>query len=302
MDMNAKGTHMVVIVDMSANTRLLSDSNLYYQWLDSTVSFANTHLLMSSLNKLTVIGTNSFENQILYPLNQLNEKLIEGQEMATGGQYEVFHQVLVTVRANLCLMTDNANQMTQTESHANSSSPLMSGAIGMALCLINRVKEDYKCSRIVIISCTSDQSSSYASQYMNFMNSFFTAQKLGVTIDACIAGDESYGASTSLLQQGCDLTDGTYLKVPNISSFLEYLLWCLLPDSSMRSQLVLPARQKVSHSAACFCHRNIIEIGFVCSVCLSIFCSFSPICSTCHTIFKLGPIPLNKTKKKIKSQ
>ena len=306
MDLNAKGTHMVGIIDMSANTRLLSDSNIYYQWLDSIMSFANTHLLMSSLNKLTVIGTNSFENQILYPLNELNQKLVDSQKMATGGQYEVFYQALTTIKTNLNVMAEKANQLVQSDAHTNSSSPLMSGAIGMALCLINRVKDDYKCSRIVIISCTSDQSSSYASQYMNFMNCFFTSQKLGVTIDACIAGDDSYAPtslpSTSLLQQGCDLTDGTYLKVPNISSFLEYLLWCLLPDSSMRSQLVLPARQKVSHSAACFCHRNIIEIGFVCSVCLSIFCSFSPICSTCHTIFKLGPIPLNKTKKKVKAQ
>lgn len=300
---NAKGTHMVVIVDMSSNSRLLSDSSTYHQWLDSIVSFANSHLLMSSLNKLTVIGTNSYENKILYPINESNDKQIDINRTSNEGQYEVFHRVLNTIKSNLEIMTENSSQLSQSESHRNSSSPLMSGAIAMALCLIQRFKDDHNCSRIVIMSCTSDQSNSYASQYMNFMNCFFTAQKLGVTIDACIAGDDSYTTSTSLLQQGCDLTDGTYLKVANISSLLEYLLWCLLPESTTRSKLVLPVRQKVSHSAACFCHRNIIDIGFVCSVCLSIFCSFSPICSTCHTIFKLGPLPTaNKSKKKTKTQ
>ena len=301
---NAKGTHMVVIVDMSSNSRLLTDSAVYYQWLDSILSFANSHLLMSAINKLTVIATNSYENKIVYPLNELNEKLMDSNKTSNEGQYEMFHQVFQTVKINLEVMVENAKLMSQTESQSNSSSPLMSGAIAMALCLIQRFKDDYNCSRIVIMSCTSDQSSSYASQYMNFMNCFFTAQKLGVTIDACIAGDDSYNTSTSLLQQGCDLTDGTYLKVANIASFLEYLLWCLLPGPPTRPNLVLPVRQKVSHSAACFCHRNIIDIGFVCSVCLSIFCSFSPICSTCHTIFKLGPLPtnLNKSKKKAKTQ
>jgi hypothetical protein len=31
----------------------------------------------------------------------------------------------------------------------------------------------------------------------------------------------------------------------------------------------------------CFCHKKTIDLGFVCSVCLSIFCQFSRECSTC---------------------
>lgn len=302
MEFHEKGSHMAIIIDMSANCRLLKDSILYYQWLDSLLSFANSHLLMSSLNRLTIIGTNSFENKILYPLNKLNDKSIESKQVSNEGQYELFHQVLQTVEINLKIMAENSRELSETTTY--SLSPLMSGAIAMALCVIQGVKNEYKSSRIVIISCSSDERNSFASQYMNFMNAFFTAQKMGVTIDACIGGEERQrSGSASILQQACDLTDGTYLKVPNISSFLEYLIWCLLPDFDTRSKLVLPQSKKVSHLAACFCHRNIIDIGFVCSVCLSIFCAFSPICSTCHTIFKLGPLPINtKTKKKTKSK
>ena len=49
--------------------------------------------------------------------------------------------------------------------------------------------------------------------------------------------------------------------------------------------------------AACFCHRELIDVGFVCSVCLSIFCKFSPICTTCHTVFKAPGLPMGGGKR-----
>lgn len=58
-----------------------------------------------------------------------------------------------------------------------------------------------------------------ASQYMTYMNVFFTAQKLGVVIDVC-----ALDKSLSLLQQGCDITGGQYLKLPQLDGFLQYLL------------------------------------------------------------------------------
>ncbi|XP_054144458.1 general transcription factor IIH subunit 3 isoform X2 [Melozone crissalis] len=98
--------------------------------------------------------------------------------------------------------------------------------------------------------------------------------------------------------QACDITGGIYLKVPHMPSLLQYLLWVFLPDQEQRSQLVLPPPVHVDYRAACFCHRNLIEIGYVCSVCLSIFCNFSPICSTCETAFKISLPPVMKAKKK----
>ncbi|XP_044776997.1 general transcription factor IIH subunit 3 isoform X3 [Neomonachus schauinslandi] len=96
----------------------------------------------------------------------------------------------------------------------------------------------------------------------------------------------------------CDITGGLYLKVPQMPSLLQYLLWVFLPDQDQRSQLILPPPVHVDYRAACFCHRNLIEIGYVCSVCLSIFCSFSPICTTCETAFKISLPPVLKAKKK----
>lgn len=166
----------------------------------------------------------------------------------------------------------------------------------MALCYINRVSKELPTgealsTRLLVVKGSED----HPSQYMNFMNVVFTAQKLGVVIDACILDNESV-----LLQQACDITEGIYLKIPQLNGLLQYLLWIYLPDTSTRSKLTLPPRVKVDYRAACFCHRTLIDIGYICSVCLSIFCSFSPICSTCNTTFKIVGPPKTMMKKKLK--
>jgi len=113
---------------------------------------------------------------------------------------------------------------------------------------------------MLVISGSSDS----ALQYMTFMNVFFSAQKENVIIDCCMMD-----ADSGLLQQGCDITGGQYLHIPNVTGLLEYLLWVFLPSPFCRTKLVLPTPAKVDYRAACFCHRQLVDIGYVCSVCLS---------------------------------
>lgn len=155
---------------------------------------------------------------------------------------------------------------------------LLAGSIGMALSYIARVERNKQAGskingRILVVTGSNE----CASQYMTYMNVFFTAQKQGIVLDVC-----ALDKSLTLLQQGCDITGGQYLKLPQLDGLLQYLLWVFLPEPHMRSKLVLPPTVKVDYRAACFCHRELIDIGFVCSVCLSIFCKFSPICTTCQ--------------------
>lgn len=42
-----------------------------------------------------------------------------------------------------------------------------------------------------------------------------------------------------------------------------------LPPPAIRKVLAVPTQDRVDFRAACFCHKNIVDIGFVCSVCLS---------------------------------
>jgi transcription initiation factor TFIIH subunit 3 len=56
-----------------------------------------------------------------------------------------------------------------------------------------------------------------------------------------------------------------------------------LPGLAARQFLNLPRHQEVDLRAACFCHREIIDVGYVCSVCLSsqsLSHSLSPLRST----------------------
>jgi transcription initiation factor TFIIH subunit 3 len=99
----------------------------------------------------------------------------------------------------------------------------------------------------------------------------------GVLVDACLLGRGDSG----LLRQGCDITGGIYFKLPP-TGLLQHLFWLFLPGVKDRKKLALPDRPPVDYRASCFCHHNLVDVGFVCSVCLSVFCKFSPICSTCQ--------------------
>ncbi|XP_015795784.1 general transcription factor IIH subunit 3 [Tetranychus urticae] len=307
-------THLVIIIDLSPNIFLFQRNDSSYEmWLNSLISFCNIHLLMNNENMLHIIGSHYNGNTILYPSE--SPEGIDFKE--SNGQYELFTILSRTIHTQIKKAVRQCRQTLETIHQSRTGEtikahPLISGALAMGLCCIQRYKSDVDSSRIAVIAASNYDSTAFTSQYMNFMNVFFTAQKMGIVIDSCVLSPNepedmkdkfSSRGSMSILQQGSDLTSGIYLKVAHVNAFLEYLIWTMLPDSETRQKLVLPTQRKVSYKAACFCHRNLIDIGYVCSVCLSIFCSFSPICSTCNTVFKLGPIPQGiklKRKPKIK--
>ncbi|KAG8183598.1 hypothetical protein JTE90_025150 [Oedothorax gibbosus] len=254
--------------------------------------------MLNPSNKLAIIGCHTKESAFLYP--QPSSTDVDDLR-PSDGQYELFAKIKNAVNTNVKdLVERGISEEIYTES-------LIAGAMTMALCCIllkensetlniramkkQQILEKKLPARILVVTASGDS----ASQYMNFMNVFFTSQKEGILIDACVIEKDS-----GLLQQGCDITGGMYLKIQNVAALLQYLLWIFLPSVDTRKKMILPTRVHVDYRAACFCHRNLIEIGYVCSVCLSIFCTFSPICSTCQTAFKLGALPTILSKKKRK--
>ena len=141
---------------------------------------------------------------------------------------------------------------------------------------------------MLVLSSSGDS----AAQYMNYMNVFFTAQKLNIPLDSCMLLQDS-----GLLQQGSDITGGLYVKVDVLTGLLQHLAWLFLPGPGVRKMLGAPPPVRVDYRAACFCHRQLVDIGFVCSVCLSIFCRFNPVCTTCHRVFKTPGMPPSKKRK-----
>jgi len=263
-------SHLVVIIDCSPSP-LVNDKQ-YVKWLDSIVTFCNSHVMLDEKNELTIIASNPKQNKVV--LDTDSGLKPSRNIIPQDGQFEKFAFVTDHIRNGIVDLMKSSKMIVSNDC-------LLSSAMGMALCRANSFKR--LPSRVLVVSC-SMQAGSYAGQYMNLMNSFFAAQKMNVPVDGCVFTKEE-NKRGSILEQGCDLTGGHYLSIPNIAGNLEYLLWIFLPSTSVRETLLLPERRRATHRAACFCHRNIIDIGYVCSVCLSIFCSFSSTCSTCQTHF-----------------
>ncbi|KAK5165453.1 RNA polymerase II transcription factor B subunit 4 [Saxophila tyrrhenica] len=157
-------------------------------------------------------------------------------------------------------------------------------------------------SRILILSVSGD----LANQYIPIMNAIFACQRLDIPLDILkLAGD------TVFLQQAADASGGIYMALDDAQAragLLQYLMFAYLPDQGAREHLIVPGEgEGVDFRAACFCHRRIVDIGYVCSICLSIFCEplADGTCLTCGSHLKLSgygqrPAVVPKKKKKKK--
>lgn len=269
-------SHLIVVIDCSPSP--VVSTQAFTKWLDSVTTFCNSHLMLEESNELTVVASFTSVNKLILSTEaglKPNKNVV-----ALDGQFEKFAFVTDILRNGIVDLIKKSTIVTTSDC-------LLASALGQALCKINNTKN--LASRILFVSC-SLQVGSYSAQYMDLMNAFFAAQKMNVPIDACVFMKEEPKRS-SIVEQGCDLTGGYFLNMPNVNGNLEYLFWIFLPSTKTRNTLLLPERRKATHRAACFCHRNIIDIGYVCSVCLSIFCTFNPICSSCQTHFKLNVSP-----------
>lgn len=290
---------LVVTIDINPNQLLFArQPGSFSKIMNCILTFMNSHLMLHSTNKVVLVAAHATGCSYLYPDPSNQQELLRQQD----GQHEEFYQLETVVRrrAQAVLGRDMgrgggaAGVLPGGAVRATSGAEsLLSGALAMGLAYINRVKtalgpSQRICPRLFVLSSTGDS----ASQYMNYMNAFFTAQKLNIPLDCCMVMQDS-----GLLQQGCDITGGVYLKVDQLAGLLQYLIWVFLPAPPLRKMLGAPPPVKVDYRAACFCHRQLVDVGYVCSVCLSIFCKFNPVCTTCHSVFQTPSIPLAKKKK-----
>ncbi|CAH3111046.1 unnamed protein product [Pocillopora meandrina] len=264
--------------------------------VDSLMVFCNAHLMMQHNNCLSFIISHTSTSKFVFPKDDSGEEISNNdqKELPTDGKYEGFAEVndaIITEMKSL-LSTEDLTDNQTTELPPT----LLASALTMALCYIHRAEKECPVgqkikSRIMVLKAAPDVST----QYMPIMNCIFAAQKSNTVIDACVVDEHS-----GFLQQAADITGGMYLKVPQTLALLQYLLWVFLPEPTVRDQLILPSSMHIDYRAACFCHRRLVDIGFVCSVCLSIYCQFIPVCLTCQTRFKLPALPLARPKKKKK--
>ncbi|GAA5990475.1 hypothetical protein JCM10908_007388 [Rhodotorula pacifica] len=294
IDLNPVSWSLSALADPTTGDQLSLE-----QALDAVLVYANAHLALRHENEIAVFAAGPDMSRQLYSSQLAAASSSSSNATSTStatasdtNTYQQFRQVDERIRTGVKEM------MTAMPDEPDGTSNLV-GALSMALCHVNRLSSSssdlYAPSstsassaikkakpRIVILSVTQDAST----QYVPIMNCIFTAQKNNIPIDVC----KLHGADAVFLQQACHLTGGAYFRLKRRAGLLQYLMMAFLPGPTARRNLNQPKQEQVDLRAACFCHRRIVDIGYVCSVCLSIFCSPLPVCSTCRTKFPMSTL------------
>merc|ERR1719411_721675 len=171
--------------------------------------------MLEPRHRAALVAAHAAGCSFLFPSPEVKEegKLLRQQD----GQYEEFAVVEAVVRRRVAqvIATDEGG------GQGRSNESLLAGAMAMALAHVNRQQAAAAAAagskvsaRMLVLSASGDS----AAQYMNYMNVFFTAQKLNIPVDVCMIGQDS-----GLLQQGSDITGGLYIKVTQLGELLQYL-------------------------------------------------------------------------------
>ncbi|GAA5895590.1 hypothetical protein JCM6882_000347 [Rhodosporidiobolus microsporus] len=266
--------------------------------LDHVLVMCNAHLALRHENEVAVFAAGPGKSRQLFSSHLFHSSSSAASTSSSSRHDSNIYQQFRIVDERLA---EGVKEMMGEMPEEADGGVNLVGALSMALCHINRLSTSADVSfastsassaqpggsrrakpRIVILSVTPDASS----QYVPIMNCIFTAQKSNIQIDVL----KIYGTDAVFLQQACHLTSGSYYRLERRAGLLQYLLMGFLPSPPAARNLNLPSQQAVDLRAACFCHRKIVDIGYVCSVCLSIFCSPLPVCSTCRTKFPMSTL------------
>lgn len=296
---------LAIILDTNPNAwALLAPTLPLSTAIANLLVFINAHLSINHANRVAVIASHTQKATFLYPvppppssdaINGImsNHRSASDDIVLTdlgtaldedANTYRPFRFVRDALLGSLTSLLDT------TTPDSLSPTTSIAGALTLALMHINKTSTLFTplinnanvdpsaaaqtpalTSRILILSVSGD----LAHQYIPIMNTIFACQRLSIPIDiAKVAGD------TVFLQQASDATKGIYMRLDHPQGFLQYLMMAFLPDASSRRHLVSPTQVGVDFRAACFCHRRVVDLGFVCSICLSsvysIFWIFAP--------------------------
>ncbi|KAG0476492.1 hypothetical protein HPP92_013333 [Vanilla planifolia] len=247
----------------------------FAKFLNSMIAFLNSLTLLNQSNQVVLIATGINSCGYIY------DSGTKGSE-GSGKVMEVSSEILRRLEE----FVDRDKKLGKLQGMAVGSnvSSLVSGSLSLALCYIQRVFRSgaiHPQPRILCLQASPDG----PEQYVAIMNAIFSAQRSMVPIDSCVVGMQN----SAFLQQASYITGGVYLKPPQLDGLFEYLASVFATDLQSRNFLHLPKPAGVDFRASCFCHKKTIDMGYVCSVCLSIFCKHHKKCSTCGSEFNHVP-------------
>mmetsp|Transcript_41098 Transcript_41098/g.131480 ORF Transcript_41098/g.131480 Transcript_41098/m.131480 type:complete len:296 (-) Transcript_41098:17-904(-) len=253
------------------------------QFLTQVLIFINSFLVSHQRNHLCVMAMTSSDCHVVYASAIERKARGEGDVTAVPAYLSAGTDIMRKLRE----LTATAQVEEKAEGEAGGTAPPFSAALARALCYLNRLAKSEDevggfpatpaQQRVLCMLGARD----HPPQYISVMNAVFSAQRSGVVVDGYMLGQWD----SAFLQQAANITGGVYLRPQQQQGLLQFLLSVFGVDQSLRESLVLPRPLGVDFRASCFCHKDTIDLGYVCSVCLSIFCQACKECSTCGTVF-----------------
>lgn len=151
--------------------------------------------------------------------------------------------------------------------------------------------------KILLISHTSQMN--LQTQYLNLINSAFCAKEHGIVVDIIVldkldneASPVAAGAKEgtfTMFSQVSDLTKGVLHHCRELSYLYHLLTICVTPTFDDREKLLVTSSQvEVDYRAATFDTKRLVDIGFVCSICLAVFEFYQPLCPICDSNMSLS--------------
>ncbi len=307
-------SHLTVIIDTDPTQWEKVEHELsLLELIKAVLVYVNAHISLNTANTVAVIAAHNNESRFLYPPHPDDE--IKWREKNTNGDtpgqsnndakisgnemYNQFKAIDNMVLENLQRLINAPNSEERTRSS-------LSGALGLALAFINRLSNEAGRSliksKILVISVSNDE----CFHYISLMNCIFAAQKMRIPIDVCKIGEEA-----TFLQQAADATNGVYMLVKVPKGIIQYLLTAMFVEPSIRSLVNLPTNNDIDFRASCILTKKVVDIGYVCSVCLCIFGSVPnrETCPICDSKFEERALAqlrrkpaVPKMKKKLKKK
>ena len=260
-------------------------------------AFLRNFLLSRSRNNVCVVLFNTNRAHVAYPCDV--ESIVEAR--SSGFIFQDPHTILAAELADMLRdapMTTGATPSTfdSIRTIAAGSSPQLSQALTKCICIANKCMVASRSqatalhvpvhSRILVLGPGGD----FSGQYIEIMNASFAARRMHMKIDCISTGS----AAAPMLEQLADVTDGLYLQIAldAIESQLPVTLALLCAvDVHTRSFMAVPKPGSVGYKSSCVCHSKSIDIGFVCSRCLSVHCQVPQHCVQCAVRLVLPSVP-----------
>ena len=266
-------------------------------YIQNLCAFVRSFLLSRSRNNICVVLFDANGAHVAYPREV--ETLLEAR--SSGFMFED-PQTLLSVE--LASMLRDApvptgatpSSFDSIRTFAAGSSPQLSQALTKCICIANRCMIASRSnstalrvpvhSRILVLGPGGD----FSGQYIQIMNASFAARRMQMKMDCISTGS----AAAPMLEQLADVTDGFYLQMaPDaIESQLPVTLALLCAvDAHTRNYMAVPKPGSVGYKSSCVCHSKPIDIGFVCSRCLSVHCQVPQHCVQCAVRLVLPSVP-----------